>query len=81
MGIEIAGMGFVLGILTLITIVIGLAMKVYQSRITTAAEIARDQAYRKLAEEAVAAQQKNAENLADIRKRVTEIEKMLREVE
>lgn len=81
MGIEIAGMGFVLGILTLITIVIGLALKIYQSRITTAAEIARDHAYRKLAEEAVAAQQKTAKDLSELRARVTEIEKMLREVE
>lgn len=42
------------------------------------ADIARDEAYRKLAEEAVPVQKKLEENLADLRVRVASMEKMLR---
>ncbi|WP_157057709.1 hypothetical protein [Calditerricola satsumensis] len=45
------------------------------------AAIARDEAYRKLAEEAISLQRKRSEDLSDLRNRVAEIERMLREVE
>lgn len=51
------------------------------------AEIARDEAYRKLAEEAISVQQKTAKqqekivnDLSEIKVRIDAIEKMLREV-
>jgi hypothetical protein len=62
--------------------------KMRQIRITSTAEIARDEAYRKLTEEAILTQQKMNENqqkvikeLSELRIRITSIEKMLREVE
>jgi hypothetical protein len=52
------------------------------------AQVTRDEAYRKLAEEAVSAQQKMAEDqhqmaldIADMKERIAAIEKMLREIE
>jgi len=81
----IGGMGFVLFILTLITIiavvVISQYLKNVRVKIMSKAEIARDEAYRKLAEEAVAVQKKIEEDLADLRLRVASMEKMLREIE
>ncbi|MGI6492033.1 MAG: hypothetical protein GX949_03295 [Peptococcaceae bacterium] len=81
----IGGMGFVLVILTLITIiavvVISQYLKNVRVKIMSAAEIARDEAYRKLAEENVAVQKKIQEDLADLRVRVASMEKMLREIE
>jgi hypothetical protein len=78
-------MGFVLVILTLITIiavvVISQYLKNVRVKIMSAAEIARDEAYRKLAEENVAVQKKIQEDLADLRVRVASMEKMLREIE
>ena len=45
------------------------------------AVIARDEAYRKLAEQLAESQQKTAEDLADIKERVANIERVLKEVE
>jgi len=92
MSIEIAGMGFVLVILSLITIILVViiwqALKTERSKTLSKAMLARDEAYRKLAEETAAAQKKMledhrrmAEDLADMRQRIVSIEKMLREVE
>ena len=88
----IGGMGFVLVILTLITIiavvVISQALKTARAKTVGMAEIARDEAYRKLAEEAVSAQQKIAndqqkivKDLAEMKQCIYAMEKMLREVE
>jgi len=82
---EFAGMGFVLVILTLFTIVcvvvISQVLKTARAKTVSMAEIARDEAYRKLAEEAISAQRKIAEDLSDLRTRVASMEKLLREVD
>jgi Na+-transporting methylmalonyl-CoA/oxaloacetate decarboxylase gamma subunit len=86
------GMGFVLVILTLITIlaavIVSQVLKTSRAKIASMAQITRDEAYRKLAEEAVAAQQKMTEeqhqlvaDVAEMKDRITAIEKMLREIE
>jgi uncharacterized membrane protein len=81
----IGGMGFVLFILTLITVIVVVVawqyLKNVRVKIMSTAEIARDEAYRKLAEETVAVQKKIEEDLADLRVRVASMEKMLREIE
>jgi len=74
-------MAFVLVILTLFTIVavvvITQALKTARAKTKSMAEIARGEAYRKLAEEAVSVQQKIAEDLSDVRVRIASMEKML----
>lgn len=88
----IGGMGFVLVILALLTIIIVAAItqgtKIVRDKTMSAAQIARDEAYRKLAEEAVTAQQKLADDqqriikdLAEMKQSIYAMEKMLREVE
>jgi len=78
---EVSGIAFVLVILTLFTIVavvvITQALKTARAKTKSMAEIARDEAYRKLAEEAVSVQQKIAEDLSDVRVRIASMEKML----
>lgn len=78
---ALAGMVFVLGILTLIVVLVSQGLKTWRVKTTSMAVLARDQAYRQLAEESVAAQKKMARDLSDLRERVTAMEKMLREVE
>jgi D-arabinose 1-dehydrogenase-like Zn-dependent alcohol dehydrogenase len=88
----IGGMGFVLIILALITIlaaiIVSQALKTSRAKMASMAQVTRDEAYRKLAEEAVSAQQKMAEDqhqmaldIADMKERIAAIEKMLREIE
>jgi len=81
----IGGMIFVFGIFLLITIVvvvvISQALKNARAKAMNMAEIARDEAYRKLAEEAISVQKKISEDMSDLRIRVAAIEKILREVE
>jgi Zn-dependent alcohol dehydrogenase len=88
----IGGMGFVLVILTLITIiavvVISQALKTARAKTVGMAEITRDEAYRKLAEEAVSVQRKMAEDqqkivnvLAEMKERINAMERMLREID
>ena len=88
----LGGMGFVLFILTLITIlavvVVSQVLKTSRAKAVSITEIARDEAYRKLAEEAVSMQRKMAEDqqkiindLSETKERIHAIEKMLREVE
>ena len=81
----IGGMIFVFGIFSLITIVavvvISQALKNSRAKAMNMAEIARDEAYRKLAEEAISVQKKIGEDMSDLRIRVVAIEKILREVE
>lgn len=83
---------FVMGMTAIIALVIYLVIwqvfKTRQNRYATDAVIARDVAYRKLAEEMAVTQEQAAEDLAtlrrdmaDIRQRVTSMERMLREVE
>ncbi len=88
---EFAGMGFVLVILTLVTIlivvVITQGLKTAQAKAKSMVEIARDEAYRKLAEEAISVQQKIAgdqqkivKDLSEMKEHINAMEKMLREV-
>ena len=78
----ISGMIFVLVIIVPLTVVLlWQGFKTWQMRTMSRVEIARDEAYRKLAEEAISVQQKMAEDLSDLRIRITSIEKMLREVD
>lgn len=82
----------VVGTSWLIIIIIGLIIwqvfKTNRAKSENAAVIAQEQAYRKLAEEATSVQNRTAaelhqltEGMADLRVRVTTIERMLREVE
>jgi len=81
----IGGMGFVLIILALITIlaaiIVSQVLKTTRAKMASMAQVTRDEAYRKLAEEAVSAQQKMALDIADMKERIAAIEKMLREIE
>jgi hypothetical protein len=85
MNMHYAEMWFALAMSLMITVFIGVLIrqlfKYSQTKLMSQAAIARDEAYRKLAEEAVAVQRKISEDLADLRNRVEAIERMLREVE
>jgi hypothetical protein len=80
MSIEIAEMGFVLGILTLGLVLVSQGLKTWQAKNKYMAEISRDEAYRKLAEESTVKQRQMANDLSDLRTRVANIEKMLRDI-
>ena len=77
----------VIAIAAIIIVATWQSLKTNQARHTSKADIARDDAYRKLAEEAVAAQRATAEQqqqiageLAELRTRMSAIEKVLHEV-
>lgn len=78
---AIPGMWFAFGLMALITLI--LVVVIWQLFATRRAHAAltRDDAYKKLAEQATEAQQKSAEDLADLRERIIRIETMLKEVE
>jgi len=85
--LSISGMGFVLFILTLLTVIVVAVIKNFRTKAAVMAEIARDEAYRKLAEESASAQQKMAQDLQEISHELSElkasikaVEKMLNEV-
>ena len=83
---------FVLGIMTIVAMVsVVLIWQVFRTRqatIESRAKIAQEEAYRRLAEEAMSVQHRTAaeltqltEGIADLRVRVATIERVLREVE
>lgn len=75
------GMWFAFGLMLLITVIIVVVIwQLFATRRAHAA-LARDEAYRKLAEEATQDQQKTAEDMADVRERLERIEQVLKEVE
>lgn len=75
------GMWFAFGIMLLLTVIVTVVIwQLFATRRAHAA-LARDDAYRKLAERATEAQQKTSEDLSDLRQRVERIEKLLSEVE
>jgi len=89
---DMIGYGFALVILCLVAVaVVVIILQVFQNsrtKIATAAEIARDEAYRKLAEEAITVQritaedqQKMTRDISEMKERINSIEKMLREVQ
>ena len=75
-GIE-SGIVFMLGVFAFAAIVIWQFMKTRRANAT----LAREDSYRKLAEEAVAAERQTARELAELRERAAEIERILRQVE
>jgi predicted transcriptional regulator len=85
MNVGFVEMGFVLAVLAMFTVVavvvIWQGLKTARAKTQSTAEIARDEAYRKLAEEAVSVQRKMADDLSDLRARIISMEKMLREVD
>lgn len=89
---DLVGMGSALLILCLVTVVLVVIIpQVFKNRrakITAAAEIAQNEAYRNLAEEAITVQRKTAEDqqkitrdISEMKERINSIEKMLREVQ
>lgn len=83
--LVVGGMALTFGIAA---IVIWQVFKTRQATIESRATIAREEAYRKLAEESTSIQNRTAaelshltEGIADLRVRVTNIERLLREVE
>lgn len=83
---------FVLGIMAIVAMVVVILIwqifRTKQSTIESRATIAHEEAYRRLAEEATSVQNRTAaelnqltEGMADLRVRVTNIERLLREVE
>jgi Tfp pilus assembly protein PilO len=78
---AVPGMWFAFGLMLLITVILVVVIwQLFATRRAHAA-LARDEAYRKLAEQAVETQQKTAEDLADLRERIERIENVLKEVE
>lgn len=78
----------VIAVAVIVGIVVYQSFKTKQQTIESRAQIAQEEAYRKLAEEATSVQNRTAaelhqltEGMADLRVRVTTIERMLREVE
>jgi flagellar biosynthesis/type III secretory pathway M-ring protein FliF/YscJ len=89
---DLVGMGSALLVLCLVTVVfvfiISQVFKNRRAKIATAAEIAQNEAYRNLAEEAITVQRKTAEDqqkitkdISEMKARINSIEKMLREVQ
>lgn len=85
---DLFGFVSLLAVLVLLIVVVWQAFKSYQTKTSNAGYIARDEAYRKLSEEAISLQQETVENqkkiigeLSELRKRIDGIEKTLREVE
>ena len=83
---------FVLGIMLIVAMVVMVLIwqgfRTQQATIESRAQIAHEEAYRRLAEEATSVQNRTAaelgqltEGMADLRVRVATIERMLREVE
>ena len=68
-------------LLPLATVLIIFGMKYYAAVQQAKARLASDDAYRQVAEQAAAAQAETAAALADLKVRLTEIEKILKEVE
>ena len=79
--IAIAGMYFAFGVLALLTVIIAITIWQLSTNYRAKASAAREEAYRKLAEQAVTAQTQINVALAEMSPRLAAIEKMLREVE
>jgi hypothetical protein len=78
---AVPGMWFAFGLMLLITVI--LVVVIWQLFATRRAHavLARDEAYKKLAEQAAETQQRTLEDLADLKQRVANIERVLKEVE
>jgi hypothetical protein len=78
---AIPGMNFVLGLLVLITVIIVVSIWQFATTQRAKASIAREEAYRKLAEESLKTQTEIADALKEMRPKLAAVEKLLREVE
>lgn len=78
---AVPGMWFAFGIIFLFTVILIVVIWQLFATRRAHAELARDEAYRKLAEQSVETQQQTAADLADLRERIERIEKVLKEVE
>jgi hypothetical protein len=78
---AIPGMTFVLGLLTLATIIIVVFIWQFAANERAKASIAREEAYRKLVEESLKTQTEIADALKEMRPKLAAVEKLLREVE
>jgi hypothetical protein len=78
---AIPGMNFVLGLLVLITVIIVVSIWQFATTQRAKASIAREEAYRKLAEESLRTQTEIADALKEMRPKLAAVEKLLREVE
>ena len=79
--ISTFGILFVLGILALITVIIVISIWQFASTQRAKSSVAREEAYRKLAEESAKTQAEIAEALKEMRPQLAAVEKLLREVE
>jgi predicted Holliday junction resolvase-like endonuclease len=84
---QLWGLVFVVVVAVVLIVIIGQIMGMRGEHLTNKAEVARDEAYKTLAEQAVAAQQaaldeqqKIAGELAKVQSRLSAIEKLLSEV-
>lgn len=78
---AVPGMNFVLGLLTLATIIIVVSIWQFAANERAKASIAREEAYHKLAEESLKTQTEIADALKEMRPQLAAVEKLLREVE
>jgi hypothetical protein len=78
---AVPGMWFAFGMTVLFTIIITVIIWQLFATRRAHAVLARDEAYRKLAEQATETQKKTAEDLTDVRQRIERIEKILKDVE
>lgn len=74
------GMAFVFGILALLTVIIVISIWQLATTQRAKASIAREEAYGKLAEDAIKTQTEIGESLKEMRPQLAAIEKLLREV-
>lgn len=88
MHVDIYGYTSLVAGFILAAILVWQGFKTWRLKTASRVEIAKDEAYRKLAEESISAQQKLvesqqkiAEELSAMRERIASIEKVLREVE
>jgi F0F1-type ATP synthase membrane subunit b/b' len=79
----VAGLGVILVMVLFIVIAAVIIVVIWQVFGTrrAMAVVARDEAYRKLAEQSAEAQQHMMDDLADLRQRVASIEKLLKEID
>jgi hypothetical protein len=78
---AVLGIVLVMVLFTLIAaVIIVVIWQVFANR-RALAVVARDEAYRKLAEQSAETQRRIVDDLADLRQRVASIEKILKEVE
>ncbi|SNT39182.1 hypothetical protein SAMN05216276_10396 [Streptosporangium subroseum] len=72
---------FALGIIVIVAIFLGVVIWQGLATYRIKIEASKDQSYRMLAHEAVLAQTRAADELAELRSRLTEVERLLKEID